>query len=112
GSKPALFAYVTKNEYVFHSVDRNRLDVSATRSVENRRELPGGDAVYMYQRIASAPCALSTVHGSTTFPRDFDIFWPSPSRIRPRHTTFWYASATGTSSGAAWCRSVASACSV
>jgi hypothetical protein len=28
--------------------------------------------------------------GSTTLPRDFDIFWPSPSTRRPRHTTAVY----------------------
>src|SRR5690606_26599003 len=50
GSKSARFAYVTKNEYVFHSVEMNRLEVSPTRSLEKRRELPGGEAVYMYQR--------------------------------------------------------------
>ena len=61
---------------------------SPTSSTEKRRSLPGGVAVYRYQRKASAPCALMTVHGSTTLPLDLDIFSPSASRIRPRQRQF------------------------
>src|SRR3990172_3070730 len=88
GFQCARFAYVTKNEYVFHSGSMKLRTTSPTRSTEKRRELPGGEAVYKYQRKASAPLALSTLHGSTMLPFDFDIFCPSPSRMGPRQITF------------------------
>ena len=60
---------------------------SCTSSPENRRGLPGGEAVYRYQRRASAPWASSTVHGFTTFPLDLLIFSPASSRMCPRQMT-------------------------
>jgi hypothetical protein len=50
-----------------------------------------------YQRSASAPKRSSTENGSTTLPLDFDIFWPSSSRIRPRQTTLRYGDSSNSS---------------
>ena len=36
-------------------------------------------------------------HGSSTLPRDFDIFWPSSSTMWPRHTTLRYGVESNTS---------------
>ncbi len=38
-------------------------------------------------RMASAPCSSTASQGSTVFPLDLDIFWPSASRIRSFTTT-------------------------
>src|SRR5919197_6623343 len=41
-------------------------------------------------RTASTPYRSITTHGSTTFPRLFDIFSPSASSIWSLTTTAWY----------------------
>ena len=95
---------------MFQSVEMKRRETSPTRSLEKRRSLPGGAAVNMYQRTASAPCSSSTDHGSMTLSPDFDIFCPSASRISPTEITLRKAIHSGASS--VRCSSVASACSV
>ena len=51
------------------------------RDVDPRGRPTASPAENMYQRSASAPRVSSTVHGSMTLPRDFDIFWPSWSTM-------------------------------
>jgi hypothetical protein len=97
GFQPSRFAYVTKKEYVFHSVRRNWRVDSSRPSIDTRFVVHGEPNENMYQRNASAPRVSSTSHGSSTLPRDFDIFWPAPSTIRPRHTTFLYGVCPNTS---------------
>ena len=87
---------MTKNEYVFQSVTRNRVD-SSMPSTDTRRGVHGEPAEKKYQRSASAPRVSSIVHGSMTLPFDFDIFWPSSSTMWPRHTTLRYGVRSNTS---------------
>ncbi len=60
---------------------------SAMPSSETRRVVHGEPAEKKYQRSASAPWRANTSDGSTTLPRDFDIFCPSASTMSPRQTT-------------------------
>ena len=78
---------MTKKEYVFHRVIRNRRVDSSIPSTNTRRGVQGEPAEKKYQRSASAPRESSTVQGSMTLPLDFDIFWPSWSTTWARHTT-------------------------
>src|SRR5438067_2010878 len=97
GTHPSRFAYVVKNEYVFHSVRRNLRVASSTPSSDTRLVVHGDPEETMYQRSASAPRVSSTDHGSMMFPRDFDIFWPLPSTMCARHTTLRYGDFPNTS---------------
>ncbi len=45
--------------------------------------MPGAAIAVSVNRSASAPISSITSSGSTTFPFDFDIFWPRSSRTRP-----------------------------
>ena len=60
---------------------------SSTASRLKRNDSQGLWAVSRYQRKASAPWRSITAQGSMTLPLLLLIFWPSPSRIRPRQTT-------------------------
>ena len=55
-------------------VSKKRRRTSSVNGIENLRAFHGGDAVYRYHRIASAPVAFRTSLGSTAFPCDLLIF--------------------------------------
>src|SRR5262245_1612621 len=97
GAHPSRFAYVTKKEYVFQSVSRNRLVASSMPASETRRVVHGDPEEKKYQRNASAPRVSRISHGSMTLPRDLDIFCPSPATISARHTTLRYGARSNTS---------------
>ena len=82
---------------MFQSVSRNRRIASLTASRLKRNESHGLCAVSRYQRNASAPWRSRTVQGSMTLPLLLLIFWPSPSRMSPRHTTLRYAGPSNSS---------------
>jgi hypothetical protein len=88
---------VTKNEYVFQRVRRKRLVDSSMPVSDTRRVVHGDPEEKKYHRSASAPRLSRISHGSITFPRDFDIFWPSPATISARHTTLRYGARSNTS---------------
>jgi len=78
---------VAKNDHTFQSVRRvwrvdSRIPSSCTRRGDH-----GWPTERKYHRSESAPKVLNTCHGSITLPRDFDIFWPSPSTMWPTQTT-------------------------
>jgi hypothetical protein len=66
-------------------------------SSEGRRLAHGEPEEKKYQRSESEPKLSKMCHGSMTLPRDFDIFWPSPSTMWPRHTTLRYGVSPNTS---------------
>jgi hypothetical protein len=73
---------------VFQSVIRKRLVDSSIPVSDTLRVVHGEPDEKKYHRSASAPRPSRISHGSITFPRDFDIFCPSPATISARHTTF------------------------
>ena len=72
---------MAKNEKTFHSVSNVLRAASRMPSSETRRLVQGEPEAKKYQRSESAPKLSKMCHGSMTFPRDFDIFWPSPSTM-------------------------------
>ena len=71
--------------------------VSSMLSRDTRLGIHGELADTKFHRSASAPRSLSTLHGSITLPRLFDIFWPSWSRSSARQTTLRYGVRSKTS---------------
>ena len=79
---------MAKNENTFQNVSSVLRVVSRNPSSETRRVVHGWPDEKKFHRSASAPWVAVLIHGSMTLPFDFDIFWPSSSTRRPRHTTF------------------------
>ena len=69
-----MLAYITKKEYVFHSVKINFLIASSIILVEKFFGSHGDTLVKKYHLRASAPCLFRISHGSTTLPLDLLIF--------------------------------------
>src|SRR5690606_27172450 len=88
GVQSSRFAESAKKRYVFAIVSNTRRHVSVSASGSKRFDAQGWLTAMKYQRIASAPNDSIASHGSTTLPRDFDIFWPSASSTSPFTTTF------------------------
>src|SRR6187455_3216791 len=82
-----MLAYIAKNEYVFISVPKNLLWVSAMPSKSNFRLSHGGAFSIMYQRTTSAPYFESVSNGLTTLPLLFDILLPLLSSTNPFEIT-------------------------
>ena len=83
---------------MFHTL-LAKLRADAMRSSLYFMSCPGVEAVSRAKRKASAPYLPAATSGSTTLPRDFVIFSPLASRMRPWKSTV----RKGTSpSGARW----------
>ena len=85
--QPSRSAYRAKKRYVFRRVSKNFRPTSSIPSGSHRFGSHGLLDESRYQRITSAPWREMASHGSTTLPRDFDIFWPLASRMRSLTTT-------------------------
>jgi hypothetical protein len=85
---------VAKKEKTFQRVSSVWRVDSRMPSSNTRRAVHGWPAEKKYQRRASAPCVSNRYHGSMMLPFDFDIFWPSASTMKPRHTTLRYGVAS------------------
>src|SRR5690606_12315908 len=91
GAHASTPAYIVKKRYVLNRVSKNRRAASLTPAGSYRFGTQGLDDVMKYHRSASDPCSAIASQGFTTFPFDFDIFWPSASRMRSFTITFRYA---------------------
>ncbi len=78
---------MVKNEKTFHRVSRVWRVDSRMPSGKTRRGVQGWPEEKKYQRRASAPWVEKMSQGAMMLPFDLDIFWPSSSTIRLRHTT-------------------------
>src|SRR3954447_15537938 len=87
GSSPSTVAPdISANRVAFHSFVQ-KLRAPTTHSSLIAWSAPGFAPWSNDSRTASAPYASIHTSGSTTFPRDFDIFLPDASRTRPCSTT-------------------------